>query len=268
MTDSTQVIAGGTIASEYGTFRADIVVRGGRIVALMDDARDIDGERFDASGLVIFPGGIDMHVHMREPSRLVREGFYHGTSSAVAGGITTVIEMPQADPLVADPETFRLKRELAAAGSLCDFGLYAAVIGQEKGELEALQAEGAMGFKAFLCKSSPGYPRLDDAMLLACLQQLHDLDALLVVHAENDDLLQAGLARMAAEGRDGPAGPRRIAPADRGDRGHQPGRSPRDVHEHPPARGARQHGGRRCRGHAERAAKAPASPARPARSIC
>jgi allantoinase len=55
-----------------------------------------------------------------------------------------------------------------------------------------------------MCKSSPGYPKLDDAKLLVCLQQLRDLDALLILHAENDDLLQAGLARMAREGRRDP----------------------------------------------------------------
>jgi allantoinase len=204
MTESMSAITGGTIASEYGTFRADIVIRDGRIAGLLDDASDIPGERIDATGLVIFPGGIDMHVHMREPSRLEREGFAFGTASAAAGGITTVVEMPQADPLVTDVETFRHKRDLASASSLCDFGLYAAAVGQGKGELAALLAEGALAFKAFLCQSSPGYPRLDDAMLLTCLQHLHDLDALLIVHAENDDLLQAGLARMAETGRTDP----------------------------------------------------------------
>jgi allantoinase len=204
MTGDTYVIAGGTVASEYGSFPADILVREGRIAGLVDDAGEIDGPRFDATGLTIFPGGIDMHVHMREPSKLDREGFCHGTASAVAGGITTVIEMPQADPLVVDVETFRLKRGLAEEHSLCDFGLYVAAVGQTPDELEALHAEGAMGFKAFLCASSPGYPRLDDARLLECLQQLAALDALLVVHAENDDLLQAGLARMKQAGRTDP----------------------------------------------------------------
>jgi allantoinase len=58
-----------------------------------------------------------------------------------------------------------------------------------------------LAFKAFMCDSSPGYPRLDDARLLECLEAMHDLDAMLIVHAENNDLLQAGIARMAAEGR-------------------------------------------------------------------
>jgi allantoinase len=198
------VIHGGTLATEFSTFRADIVIRHGRIAGIVDDASDLPGERLDASGKVVFPGGVDMHTHLREPSKIEREGFAYGTASAVAGGITTVVEMPQADPLVADVESFRTKRELATRGSITDFGLYAAAIGQEPDELEALHDEGALAFKAFMCKSSPGYPRLDDAGLLDALAEVRRLDSLLIVHAENDELLQAGLARMAAAGRTDP----------------------------------------------------------------
>jgi allantoinase len=204
MIGSSSVIAGGTIAAEYGTFRGDIIVHDGRIAGIVADATGVPGDRFDAAGLVIFPGGVDMHAHLREPSIAQREGFSYGTASAAAGGITTVIEMPQADPLVTDVASLQHKRELARRGSITDFGLYAAAVGQEASELAALRDEGVMAFKAFMCKSSPGYPKLDDAMLVTCLQRVRELDALLIVHAENDDLLQAGLARMAREGRTDP----------------------------------------------------------------
>jgi allantoinase len=195
------IVSGGTVVSEHGTFQADVVIRDGRISALVEDASDLAGERLDATGLHVMPGGVDIHTHLREPSKIEREDFAHGTASAVAGGITTVIEMPQADPLVTDVESFRTKRALAERGSIADFGLYAAAVGQSRDELEALSAEGALAFKAFMCESSPGYPRLDDAMLLECLEAMRDLDTMLIVHAENNDLLQAGLARMAAAGR-------------------------------------------------------------------
>jgi allantoinase len=196
-----EIVSGGTIVDEHGSYRADIVIRDGRISAIVEDASESSGERFDATGLHVFPGGVDIHTHLREPSKIEREDFAHGTASAVAGGITTVIEMPQADPLVTDVESFRTKRALAERGSIADFGLYAAAVGQPRAELESLQAEGALAFKAFMCDSSPGYPRLDDAMLLDALEAMRDLDAMLIVHAENNDLLQAGLARLAAAGR-------------------------------------------------------------------
>jgi allantoinase len=142
-----------------------------------------------------------MHTHLREPSKIEREGFASGTASAAAGGITTVVEMPQADPLVADVESFTLKQELASRGSIADFGLYAAAIGQTAKELAALREAGAIAFKAFTCNSAPGYPKLAGEELAECMAQLHELDALLIVHAEDDEQLQAGIARMRAEGR-------------------------------------------------------------------
>ena len=195
------VIAGGTVVTEYDTRAADVVVEDGRIVAIIDHASERSGQRIDATGRLVLPGGVDMHTHLREPSKIEREGFAYGTASALAGGITTVVEMPQADPLVADVESFSLKQKLAARGSIADFGLYAAAIGQSAAELVALREAGALAFKAFTCDSAPGFPKLVGDQLAECLMQMHKLDALLIVHAEDDQLLQAGIARMRAEGR-------------------------------------------------------------------
>jgi allantoinase len=199
--ESVDIVSGGTVVTEQGAFRADVLIRDGRISGLVEDSSGLEGERFDASGLTVLPGGVDIHTHLREPSKIEREDFAHGTASAVAGGVTTVVEMPQADPLVTDLGTFRHKRALAEHGAIADFALYSAAVGQRRDELAALRDEGALAFKAFMCDSSPGYPRLDDAMLLDCLEAMRELDCLLIVHAENNDLLQAGLARMAAAGR-------------------------------------------------------------------
>lgn len=198
------VVSGGRVVTADGVHALDIVIEDGRIAALAGDAGEVAGERLDATGKVVFPGGVDIHTHLREPSRAQREGFGPGTASAVAGGITTVGEMPQADPLVSDPASLATKRELAARHSICDFALYAAATGQSADELAALQEQGVRAFKAYMCASSPGYPKLEDAALLEALERLAELDALLIVHAENDSLLQAGLARLAAAGRTDP----------------------------------------------------------------
>src|SRR5206468_2026764 len=130
----------------------------------------------DAAGKVVLPGGVDIHTHLREPSKAQREGFGPGTAAAVAGGITTVGEMPQADPLVQDLESLATKRELAERASICDFALYSAATGQSLEQLAALQDQGVRAFKAYMCASSPGYPRLDDAVLLEALERLAELD--------------------------------------------------------------------------------------------
>jgi len=132
---SVEIVSGGTIVGEHGTFRADVVIRDGRISGLVQDSSALEGERLDATGRYVFPGGVDIHTHLREPSKIEREDFAHGTASAVAGGITTVVEMPQADPLVVDVESLRTKRALAERGSITDFGLHAAAVGQSREEL-------------------------------------------------------------------------------------------------------------------------------------
>src|SRR5437588_798044 len=82
---TTTVVRGGTIATVYGVFKADILIRDGAIAALTSDAGDLAAgadETIDAAGLTILPGGVDPHTHLREPSRLDREGFHTGTTAA------------------------------------------------------------------------------------------------------------------------------------------------------------------------------------------
>jgi allantoinase len=200
----TTVIEHGTVVAEDGQHQLDIVVRDGVIAALTSDSADVEATRIDATGCVVLPGGVDMHTHLREPSKIDREGFFAGTSSAAAGGITTVGEMPQAQPLVQDLESLALKRELAEAHSICDIALYSAAVGQSRDEIIALYEAGITAMKAYMCESSPGYPRLDDPGMVDCMETLAELDLPLIVHAENDELLSRGLARMAADGRTDP----------------------------------------------------------------
>src|SRR5438105_4423057 len=97
------VIRGGTLVTESALVGADLIVQGERIAGLTTEA-DVrpDDRVIDATGLLVLPGGIDAHTHARDPDDRMREGFHTATMAAAAGGITTIIEMPQADPLAAD----------------------------------------------------------------------------------------------------------------------------------------------------------------------
>ena len=162
---TTTIVRGGTVVTETGTMRADIVIRDGRIAALTSAGEavvSVADDIIDASGLTVLPGGIDPHTHLREPSRLDREGFATGTAAAAAGGITTVIEMPQSDPPVTDAVTFAQKRAGVEAHAVIDVALYGGAIGQECAELAAQAAAGAVAFKSFMCGSSPAYPMVND----------------------------------------------------------------------------------------------------------
>ena len=90
MSGKRTLITGGTVATDYGVFAADVVMQDGRISAIVDQAaRNGADELIDASGLVVMPGAIDMHAHFEDPGHTEREDFTTGTMSAAAGGITT-----------------------------------------------------------------------------------------------------------------------------------------------------------------------------------
>src|SRR5688500_16167249 len=146
------VVHGGLVVADYGRFRADVVIEGERVVALTADAGDLAADdRIDATGLWVLPGGIDVHTHFREPDPNTNEGFTDGGKGAAAGGITTVVEMPQAGPTTTTADLFRAKIERVAAAAIVDLALWAGVVpGQDPAELRAMAALGAAGFKSFM----------------------------------------------------------------------------------------------------------------------
>jgi allantoinase len=199
------LISGGTVATEYGVFAADVMVEDEHIAAISQrlptgEADDL----IDASGLVVLPGAIDMHAHFEDPGHTEREDFTTGTMSAAAGGITTVMEHPLTYPPVTTAELYRQKRDMASRKVVVDFGLWGALTAPSIPEIGAQWREGAGGFKAFMPVSDPSYPHVTDAEFLDGMREVKQVGGLVLVHAENDSLLQAGIARMRAAGRRDP----------------------------------------------------------------
>jgi allantoinase len=197
------LISGGTVAADYGLFDADILVRDGRIAALGHGGTLFDGadEVIDARGLVVLPGAVDPHAHFEDPGHTEREDFTTGTSAAAAGGITTVIEHPLTYPPVTNVALYREKREMARRKVIIDFGLWGALTPPSLEHMEGQWREGAAAFKAFMPISDPSYPNVTDAELLRGMQTAARLDALVLIHAESESLLQANRARLQREGR-------------------------------------------------------------------
>ena len=211
MSEPTIIIRGGQVVAASGTAPLDILVAGGKIVDLVAAGTGLaaSAEVIDAAGLIVLPGVVDGHVHFIQddpalfgPDPDEYEGFEAGGRGAAAGGVTTVIEMPQSRPPTTDGATFQRKRELAALQSIVDFALWGGVIqGTTDEQIDAQVALGAVGLKAFMCNSDPTFPGVDDDQLLRSLTHTAGTGRMLGVHAESDTLLQAGLARMVALGR-------------------------------------------------------------------
>lgn len=201
----TTIIEGGTIVTPDGQYRADLIITGERISGIVTDARGmLADERIDASGKLVLPGGIDVHTHFREPEEFTKEGFTTGSHAAAAGGITTVIEMPQADPTTINGDHFQAKRLRIAKTSIVDIALWGGIIGEPRQsivDIKEMAAMGAAGFKSFMASSSPSFPAVDVDKLYWAMKIVGETGLPYAVHAEDDVMLAAGLKRTQGAGR-------------------------------------------------------------------
>ncbi len=143
---------GGTVLTPQGPREADVHVAGGVITSVEGAQRASPGAAVvDAHGLYVLPGAIDVHVHSRDPGFPDKEDFGTLTAAAAAGGVTTVVDMPNTVPAVDVAGALESKAALARGKARVDFGLWALIRSTSTTEeLEGLAAAGAMGFKAYL----------------------------------------------------------------------------------------------------------------------
>jgi allantoinase len=147
------VIAGGTVGTADGPQQVDVHISDGVITALEEHStRHPAGARVvDAGGMYVLPGAIDVHVHGRDPGFPEKEDFGTLTLAAAAGGVTTVIDMPNTIPGVDSGGVLESKAALAHSKAHVDFGLWGLIrSGSTADQLESLARSGAIGFKAYL----------------------------------------------------------------------------------------------------------------------
>ena len=184
------IVRGGTVVTARGVEAADIVVNRGSIAEVGPDLEGF-GQVIDASGLHVFPGGIDSHVHFNEPGRTDWEDIAHGSAALAAGGYTCFIDMPLNNlPVSTTAEAFDLKVAAMRRSANVDYGIWAGLVPGNLDQLEALVARGAMGFKAFMCPSGiDEFPACDIDALRAGMERIASLGSMVLVHAESPALL-------------------------------------------------------------------------------
>lgn len=179
-------IKNGTLVLEHGCEKADLGIREEKIAAVLAPESDLEGEEeIDASGLYVFPGGIDTHTHFFEPGADYREDWFCGTRAAASGGYTLVMEMPNSSPPVVDEKTFALKLDLAKRQSVVDFALWGGAIAGNQDELEALSRLGCIAFKGFTLDAGPEFLWLDHQQQVDAMEQVKKLGKVLGFHAED-----------------------------------------------------------------------------------
>ncbi|HMP88670.1 MAG TPA: allantoinase AllB [Kiritimatiellia bacterium] len=138
----------------------------------------------------ILPGLVDTHVHINEPGRTEWEGFHTATASAVAGGITTLVDMPlNSSPVTTTLEAFEIKLAAARApGQLAvDCGFHAGLIPGNEKDIPSLLKKGVLGVKAFMVYSGiPDFPAATQKELAAVMPVLAKHNVPLLAHAELD----------------------------------------------------------------------------------
>jgi len=185
MKGSNLLVSGGTIVTPDGMFKGDISVVGGRI-AEIGTKLHVDGVKtIDASGLIVLPGAIDSHVHMRDPGLVDFEDFQTGTAAAAAGGVTTVLEMPNTLPPVDTVAKLKEKRKQIESKAVVDFGLYGVLHDSNLEEVGALIESGAVGLKAFMGPTTGNIPPPSDATIYEALLLSRKQGFPIAFHAEN-----------------------------------------------------------------------------------
>jgi allantoinase len=196
----------GAVVISDGASARDILIRDGRITALVEAGASVAEREIDARGLLAIPGVVDAHVHFNEPGRTEWEGWASGSRAAAAGGTTTVLDMPlNSDPPVLDGASFDVKKTAAEKSSVVDFGLWGGLVDADPDSLRELRERGAVGVKAFLCDSGvPEFPALRDEDLVPALRAAAEAGLVVALHCEDEALVREATARVRGTGRHDP----------------------------------------------------------------
>ncbi len=180
---------------------ASVLVEDGVVKAIVRD-----GDRYvgvvdrvvDAHGLPLVPGGIDFHAHIYDPDYTHHEEWVSGSLAAVYGGITTVFDMPLR-MFVDNVDKLKIKISRGLQDSYINFGVHAGMMRDDNlGNIPGLARHGVVGFKVFTLKPWS----VSDHGLLEIMELVKEYDRVVIVHAEDDALIDYGLKSV--EGRHDP----------------------------------------------------------------
>lgn len=188
------------ILSSGGVFRAaDVLLSGGRIVSIGDRIScPADAVSIDLHKAVLFPGFVDVHVHLREPGFSYKETILTGTLAAAHGGFAHVAAMPNLDPVPDCAAALAVQRAIIEKDALVHVHPYGAISVGEKGERLADLEGLAPGVIAF---SDDGRGVQSESLMCEAMTRCHALGKILAAHCEDNSLLHGGYIRDGAYAR-------------------------------------------------------------------
>ena len=204
-----KLIQHGVLVTAADTFEADILIENGKITQIgMGMVADDRTEIVDASGCYVIPGGIDPHTHLDMPfgGTVTADDFATGTAAAAFGGTTTILDFcltQKGKPLTESLKEWHAKAKGKAA---IDYGFHL-MIGEMNDQVleelpQVIEEEGVSSFKVFMAYKNQF--QADDGILYQTLQKAKEYGALVMVHAENGDVIDLLVRQALAEGRTEP----------------------------------------------------------------
>ncbi len=193
----TTVIRNARLVNEGQITESDVLLKNGRIEKIADSIQTPAGaEVVDANGRHLLPGMIDDQVHFREPGLTHKGNFYTESRAAIAGGVTSYMEMPNSKPPTTNREQLEWKYARAAETSAANFGFYFGATNDNIEAIRALDPAMACGVKVFM-GASTGNMLVDNESTLAAI--FRDCPILIATHCESTPMIMANIKLAAAK---------------------------------------------------------------------
>ena len=184
------------IINEGGIVTADVIIQGDRIVKVAKSINDEAAEVIDLSGKFLMPGVIDDQVHFREPGLTHKGRIYTEAKAAVAGGITSFMEMPNTKPQALTQVLLEEKYLIGSKDSLANYSFFMGASNENLEEVLKTDPKQVAGVKIFM-GSSTGNMLVDDKQVLNDI--FSKCDMLIAVHCEDEETVRKNSAQMKAE---------------------------------------------------------------------
>lgn len=196
-------LRGNKVLTPSGIRPAVVLIKDGRITDVLSETpAGFTADVIDIQDSILMPGVIDPHVHINEPGRTDWEGFDTATKAAIAGGVTTLVDMPlNASPVTTTADAFDRKRAAASGQLHTNCGFWGGLVPGNTGEIDNLIAKGVLGFKAFLTHSGiDEFPNVTEADLRKAMPIIARHGLPLLVHCElsTEEVLATGDVRSYA----------------------------------------------------------------------
>ncbi|WP_209329649.1 dihydroorotase [Lunatimonas salinarum] len=191
------LIRNANIVNEGKIISGDVFIKDGLIFSVGPDLPEYEADiTVDASGKYLLPGLIDDQVHFREPGLTHKADIYSESRAAVAGGITSYMEMPNTQPQTVTLELLEEKYKLAAEKSLANYSFYMGATNDNLDELLKVDPKNVCGIKVFQ-GSSTGNMLVDNPVTLENI--FRECKLLIATHSENDNIIKDNLEKYKAE---------------------------------------------------------------------